>query len=108
MSDIHAMRMKRLDEMEAAARKYGTSQVFMQMSALSPATRKSHADRHGKFFTAQQLREFWSDPANAEGCKCTVVSILLGDDGKPLVPSIVERARRNYEVMAAKGYEWSK
>jgi len=108
MTDIHAMRMKTLDDTEAAAKRWGTSHLYMHMSALSPTTRKTHAQRHGKLFTAQQIRDFWADPSNVEGCKCSIAAVLVDDQGIPLVRAIVERARKNYEVMAAKGYDWSK
>lgn len=100
--------MKRFEEMERAALPYGSDCLYMHMSALSPATRKSHADRHGRLYTAAQVREFWADPANVDGCKCTLVPVLIGEDGKPLVPAIVKRARRNYQVMAAEGPQWAK
>lgn len=108
MSDIHTTRMRHLDEMEAAAKKYGVTQLYMQLSALSPTTRKTHADRHGKLFTAQALREFWADAANVEGCKCSIAAVLVDERGAPLVPTIIERASQTYDVMAARGYEWSK
>ncbi len=35
--------------------------------------------------------------------------MLVDDDGNPVVPAIVERARRNYQVMKAKGRgPWAK
>ncbi|MEQ4618462.1 MAG: hypothetical protein ABN482_10475 [Corticimicrobacter sp.] len=86
----------------------GEGYLYMHLSALSPTTRKSHAERHGKLFTAQEVREFWSDPTNVDGCKCTVTAMMVDDDGKPLVPSIVKQARDAYEKMRTRGYDWSK
>ncbi|MBF2938310.1 phage head morphogenesis protein, partial [Pseudomonas aeruginosa] len=42
-------------------------------------------------------------------CKCSQVEVLVDDEGNPVVPAIVERARRNYQVMKAKGRgPWAK
>jgi len=104
---LHESRMRRLDQEELSAKKFGSKQLYMHLSALSPTTRKSHAERHGKLFTAKQVREFWSDPSNIEGCKCGVVVVLVDDLGKPIVPQLLDRARETYKKMAARGYEWS-
>lgn len=108
MDDQHSARMRKFEGDDAGARKNGLNCLFMHLSALSPTTRKSHAERHGKLFTAQEVREFWSDPANVDGCKCAVTAMMVDDDGKPLVPSIVKRTRNTYEKMKARGYDWSK
>ncbi|MCR3798319.1 hypothetical protein NAG22_17730, partial [Pseudomonas aeruginosa] len=45
----------------------------------------------------------------ASNCKCSQVEVLVDDEGNPVVPAIVERARRNYQVMKAKGRgPWAK
>ncbi|OZI57661.1 phage minor head protein [Bordetella genomosp. 4] len=98
-----ALRRARLDEADDAADRYGTQAKQMHMSALSPTTRPTHASRHAKLFTTDQQREWWAKDANSINCKCSTVTVLVDDEGKPLVPSIVDRARKNYEVMKAKG-----
>lgn len=101
--DLHAMRMVALNE-----DMFGMKHLYMHLSALSPTTRKSHAERHGKLYTAQQVRDFWSDQANIEGCKCSVVAVMVDENNQPVVPAIVDRARATYKKMAARGYDWSK
>jgi len=86
----------------------GDGYRYLHLSALSPTTRKSHAARHGKLFTPQEVKEFWSDPENIDGCKCTVVPIMVDEEGEPIVASIVDRAIEAYKKMALRGYEWSK
>lgn len=86
----------------------GEGYLYMHLSALSPTTRKSHAERHGKLFTAQQVREFWADPTNVDGCRCSVTPVMVDDDGNPLVPSIINRTRAAYEKIRDRGYGWSK
>lgn len=105
---LHENRMRRLEEAEAAAKEMGFNQKYMHLSALSPTTRKSHASRHGQLFTANEIREFWSDKENIAGCKCTVVAVMLDKSGKPLVPNFVENAEASLAAMSARGYDWSK
>ncbi len=105
---LHAMRMKKFEQSVAETERLNFKCAYMHLSALSPTTRKSHADRHGKLFTAEQVRKFWSDPTNIEGCKCAVVAVMLGADGEPIVSASLENARATYEKMAVRGYEWSK
>lgn len=98
-----ALRRARLDEADEAAERYGTVAKQMHMSALSPTTRPTHAGRHAKLFTTDEQREWWAKAGNSINCKCSTVSVLVDDDGKPLVPAIIDRARKNYDVMKAKG-----
>lgn len=106
---IHAMRIKRIDDEEAAALKYGTRYLLMQLSALSPSTRRSHAERHGKLYTFQEVRDWYASGSNIIGCKCSFVSVLVDAQGNPVVPGIVERARQIYlKTKSTTEYEWTK
>lgn len=100
----HAMRMSTLDEDGT----YGLNYLYLHLSALGPTTRKSHADRHSRLFTAQEVRDFWADTENVAGCRCSVSAVMVDEHGKPLAPSIVKRARATYEKMKKRGYDWSK
>lgn len=106
---IHAMRMARLEQDEALARRFGTRFKMMQVSALKPDTRASHAERHGKLFTPAEIRAWYELDGNAEECRCAFVKVLLDPYGRPLTPSIIDRARQAFEKMKAKGKgEWAK
>lgn len=94
-----AFRRARMDETEAAEEEYGLRTKQMHLSALSASTRRSHAARHALLYTVEQQREWWAVDANSINCKCSTVTVLVDAKGSPLVPGIVERARRNYEVM---------
>lgn len=105
---FHAVRMQRFEEGVRAARRTNLRMGYMHSSSLSATTRKSHAERHGKLFTADEVRTFWSDPENVAGCRCVVLEVMLGSDNRPLIPAFAENAREAYEKMAARGYDWSK
>lgn len=104
-----AMREKRIRDAEANARRFGHSFMLMHVSALSPTSRKSHAERHGNLYTAAQVREWWARDDNAVGCKCSVVEVLIDERGEPLAEAIVRRAKANYAVMKLRGNgEWTR
>lgn len=106
--ELHANRMKRIDDDEASARRYGLNYRFMHMSALAPTTRASHAARHGKLFTAQEVREWWAKDDNWVDCRCGIVPIMVDDRGNPLIPDAVQRARETLKQMKKQGYDWAK
>lgn len=104
-----ALRRARMDEADEATELYGLQTKEMHISALSPTTRITHAARHARIFTRDQQRDWWSRDANSINCKCTTVSVMVDNQGNPLVPGIVERARRNKEVMQERGEgPWAK
>lgn len=98
-----ALRRARLDEADEAKEQYNLKSKEMHLSALSPTTRVEHAARHGKLFTTEEQREWWAIGANSINCKCTTVTVLVDDKGSPLVPEIVEKARRTRRERQGKG-----
>ncbi len=88
-----ALRRARLDEAQDAEESYNLRLKEMHFSALSPTTRITHAQRHGKIYTAEEQRDWWSRDANAINCKCSTITVLVDENGDPLDPSVVKRAR---------------
>lgn len=88
-----ALKRARADEAEMAMNNLGLPIMMMQISALSSTTRLSHALRHAKLFTVQQMRDWMSTSPNMINCKCTFVEVMVDEDGTPWVPEIIERAR---------------
>lgn len=100
-------RMKKIDEEEIACKKYGLSIKLMHLSALSPVTRKSHAERHGKLFTFAEARSFWKIEENIKGCKCSITGVIVDETGAPIVPGIVELANKQYNSLKDQyGNQW--
>lgn len=97
-----ALRRARWDEHEEAQEEYGLRSMLLFMSALSPTTRASHAARHGKLYTADEMREFYSSPGESCNCKCSQTSVLVDKDGKPLNPRILDRMK---EIKENSAYE---
>jgi len=103
-----ALRRARWDETEEAQELYGLKTKEMHISALSPTTRATHAARHGRLYTIEEVREWWSKDGNSVNCKCSTTSVMVDDDGKPIVPGIVARAKQTKQKMEARGYTWAK
>lgn len=103
-----ALRRARWDEAEDAKDLYGMQTKLMHLSALSPTTRKSHAQRHAKLFTFDEVREWYAEGGNSINCKCNQVEVMVDEDGKPVVEGIQARARSTLEKMKARDYAWAK
>lgn len=103
-----ALRRARWDEAEDAKQEYGLRTKELYLSALSPTTRAEHAAMHSKLLTVDQVREIFARKGWAPNCKCSTTSVLVDKDGNPLVPSIIDRAKRAKDNMEKRGYEWSK
>ncbi len=103
-----ALRQARWDESDDAKDAFGLNMKEMHLSALSRTTRATHAARHAKLFTTEAVRDWYGKDGNVYQCKCSQVSVLVDDDGKPIVPAIVERAKQAKQKMQERGYGWAK
>lgn len=92
-----ALRRARWDESEDAMREYGLKGMQMHLSALSPTTRRSHAERHSKLYTTEGIRDWYAQDGNSINCKCNQVFVLVDERNRPLVPDIQARARAALE-----------
>lgn len=102
-----ALRRARWDEADEAEEEYGLQTKELHLSALSPTTRATHAARHGKLYSRERVRDWWSEDGNSNNCKCATVSVMVDDDGQPVVPSIIQRAKQAKTNMEKRGYAWS-
>lgn len=88
-----ALKRSRVDEGEEAAVNLGLNIRMMQISALSPTTRLSHARRHAKLYTFEEVRTWLATSPNSISCKCTFIEVLVNADGTPITPQIIQRAK---------------
>lgn len=96
---LTALRRARWDETEEASERYDAPTKQLHMSALKPTTRLTHAARHGRLFTTDEVRDWYADGANAINCYCSQIAVLVDEDGEPLNSTILARARKRYEIM---------
>lgn len=90
-SQLHISRMLGLDRDEEDCMRLGIEHRFVHISALSPATRTSHAERSGRLFTADEIRKWATEGSNSEDCRCSFFLILVDDSGQPFSSSLVGR-----------------
>lgn len=88
-----ALRAARMAEADQAGRDLGIKSKEMHLSALSSVTRPTHRARHATLHTTQEQREWWAQDGNRYRCKCSTVTVLVDDEGNPLTPGIVDKAR---------------
>lgn len=94
---IGAMRRGRTEQAEATAEELGVEIGLMWFSALSPTTRQSHAERHGRVYTPDEVRDFYSEDGNGINCKCAQVEVVM-KDGKPLQEKLISRETQRRET----------
>lgn len=96
---LHEMRIRKIEKDFADATRLGITHRFMHLSALSPQTRISHAERSGELFSIEDVREWWSRDGNSFKCRCTCVLVLVDEQGQLPDPVLVESviaAREKY------------
>lgn len=86
-----ALRRAKWDENEQAAEAYNVQMMELHISALKPTTRIGHAQRHGKLYTTQQVREWYSEGANAINCYCSQTSVMVDSSGNVVSPAMQRR-----------------
>lgn len=84
----------RMDAAQDAQQNLALDSLEMHVSALSPTTRESHRVRHATLHTVQDQRNWWSRDGNRINCKCSTVTVLVDKRKQPLMPSLVEAARK--------------
>lgn len=80
-----ALRRASWDESQDASERLGIRNKLVWYSALSPTTRASHASKHGRTFTQQDVREFYSQGGESINCKCSQSPVLLDENGDPMM-----------------------
>jgi len=88
-----ALRTARLDEAQDAASRLGSKIRIMHLSALSPTTRLTHAQRHGHLYDIEVERDWFAAGSNSINCKCSMTEVLVDDKGQPLSKGLVDRTQ---------------
>lgn len=95
-----ALRRGHWDENEDARQKLGIQTALMWYSALSSTTRRTHARRHGRAYTPQAVKDFYSRDGNAVNCKCSQQSVLVDESGAVISKGLQKRLaeqRKDFE-----------
>lgn len=88
------LRMARLAEDQHAEESLGIRTGELWTSAFLPTTRPTHAARSGRVYTREQVRDFYSRDGNRYRCHCSITSVLLDDDGQPILSDSLRKTMR--------------
>lgn len=90
------LRAARWLEAEHAQKTLGLRLGLLWTSALKPTTRPWHASRHGRVYTTEQVRAFYSRDGGREkyNCYCGQTECLLDEAGKPILSGQLKKSMR--------------
>lgn len=93
------LREARWAEADHATQTLGIRVEMLWTSAFLPTTRTSHAARHGKTYTTEEVRAFYGRNGNRYRCHCAQTECLIDEEGAPiLTPSARRGMAREREV----------
>lgn len=86
------LRAARWAEDDAAEVELGVRTVELWTSAFLPTTRASHGARHGKTFTREEVKAFYSVNGNKFRCHCAQSAALIDVNDKPILTDQLKRS----------------
>lgn len=78
---------------DVAAAETGLRAGVLHISALTPTTRSSHANRHGNAYTTIDQLQWWDSGSNRINCKCSTTSVLIDNKGKVVETETQEKIK---------------
>lgn len=94
---VGALRRAQRNEADWAKERLGLNTAILWISALKSTTRPTHAARHGKTYSTEEVAEFYSKNGNAFNCYCANVPCLLDDQGKLYNDGLTEKLTKERE-----------
>ncbi|MDP0697856.1 phage minor head protein [Klebsiella pneumoniae] len=91
---VGALRQAQWNETDWAADRLGMNTGLLWLSALKPTTRSWHANRHGKVYTTEEVRDFYAENGNRYNCYCSQIPVLLNDDGSIFNQGLAEKLEK--------------
>lgn len=88
---IGALRKAQRLETEWSRDRLGLNTAMLHLSALKTTTRKTHAVRHGKVFTPEEVEEWYSRDGNRYRCYCSQIPVILDEKGEVVNKGLVEK-----------------
>jgi len=79
------LRQTTMNEDARVGKEYGIKTALLWTSAFLATTRPWHASRSGHVYSAEEVKSFYATRGNHYNCHCAVTSVLIGDDGKPML-----------------------
>lgn len=89
-----AFKEARRDESRQAMNEFGFFIRMMHLSAMSPTTRKTHAERNATLHTIEEQQDWYAQDGNQINCKCTEIETLVDENGEPLSTGAIDKAKK--------------
>jgi hypothetical protein len=83
MLDIY--RTQRQAEAQRADVQLGVRTKMLWQSALLPTTRFHHGIKHARFYTIDEVRDFYSRDGNRNYCYCSQTPTVIDENGEPII-----------------------
>lgn len=90
---VGALRRAQWSEAKFSRDDLGLRVMLMHISALKPTTRRTHAARHGRLYTPEEVEAWYSEDGNIFHCYCSQIPVLVDADRKIVNKGLVERMR---------------
>lgn len=86
------LREARMAEADDARDRLGLKVGLLWTSAFIPTTRPWHAARHGRAYSSEEVRAFYSERGNRFRCYCATTECMLDDKGRPILTDRAKKA----------------
>lgn len=93
----NTLRSANRKEVIEARETLGIETTMLWMSALMKTTRSWHASRHGRFYTPEEIEDFYSQNGNRYNCHCAQTPALLMDSKPVILESSKDRMDKQRE-----------
>lgn len=88
---VGALREAQWNETTWTQDRLGLRTKLLHLSALKPTTRSWHASRHGKLYTVEEVREWYSKDGNRYNCYCSQVPAIVDEQDKLVNEGLVAK-----------------
>ncbi len=86
-----AFRSAVMDESAQAAKQFDLKIKMLWVSALMATTRRTHAERHGKLYTQQEVSDFYAVNSNSINCLCAQIPTVVNAKGEAMVTALIAK-----------------
>lgn len=95
-----SFKVARRQESRQAMNEFGFRIMMMHLSAMSPTTRRHHAERNATLHTIEEQQDWYAQDANSINCKCSEIETLVDENGEPLSTGAIDKAKQRKLVYA--------
>ncbi|MDR5859413.1 phage minor head protein [Halomonas eurihalina] len=104
-TEINTGHRRAIWDQDEQANADGINTRLLHSSALiAGRTRETHARRHGRVYTRQEVEDWYSRDGNGINCLCTQTSVLVDANGRPLSSRLPKKMQKRGQSFRAEAY----